>query len=66
MTLKLLLENTEEASVVDTSDTLVGATPLMLAAAAGHSACVRSAILFLVSIFWSNSQLKVLSHEIDF
>jgi hypothetical protein len=49
VTLKLLLENTEEASVVDTPDTLMGATPLMLAAAAGHSACVRSAI-FLVSI----------------
>jgi hypothetical protein len=50
VTLKLLLENTDEASVVDTRDTLVGATPLMLAAAAGHLACVRSA-LFLVSIF---------------
>jgi ankyrin repeat protein len=44
VTLKLLLENTEEASVVDTPDTLMGATPLMLAAAAGHSACVRSTI----------------------
>jgi hypothetical protein len=43
VTLKLLLENTEEASVVDTPDSLVGTTPLMLAAAAGHSACVRSA-----------------------
>jgi len=41
-TLKLLLDNTEEASVVDTPDSLEGATPLMLATAAGHSACIRS------------------------
>ena len=36
-----MLENTEEASVVDTHDTLETATPLMLAVAAGRSACVR-------------------------
>ena len=40
-TLKILLENTEESSVVDTPDTLEGATPLMLASAGGHTACVR-------------------------
>ena len=40
-TLKLLLDNTEEASVVDSPDSTEGATPLMLATAAGHTSCVR-------------------------
>ena len=39
-TLKILLDNTEEASVVDTPDTGLAATPLMLAAYPGHKACV--------------------------
>ena len=39
-TLKILLDNTEEASVVDTPDTGLAATPLMLAAYPGHRGCV--------------------------
>ena len=42
-TLRLLLDNTEEASVVDThsTDTSLAATPLMLAAYPGHARCVQ-------------------------
>ena len=40
-TLKILLDNTEEASVVDTPDTSLAASPLMLAAYPGHRACVE-------------------------
>ena len=39
-TLKILLDNTEEASVVDTPDTGLAATPLMLAAYPGNRGCV--------------------------
>ena len=40
-TLRLLLDNTEEASVVDTPDNTLAATPLMLAAYPGHKTCVE-------------------------
>ena len=40
-TLKTLLDNTEEASVVNTPDTCLAATPLMLAAYFGHKKCVE-------------------------
>ena len=40
-TLRLLLDNTEEASVVDTPATSVSATPLMLATYPGHVSCVQ-------------------------